>query len=192
MTVLYIVGIGGSAGSLEPLLTFFDHTPLDDASYIIVRHLPKDNRSELKNILERHSCLQIVDVVEGMRLEANKVYVGPSHMHMIIKEQKLQLVPRPKGPNSAIDLFLDSLAEEALEGKAIAVILSGAGLDGVKGAGAVKQAGGFVIAQDPISCEFSSIPQHTIESGVVDYVRVPAEMPALIQEYIHTNKNTIE
>jgi hypothetical protein len=44
----YIVAIDGSAGFLKPLLTFFDHTPNDQVSYVILRHIGKDVRSDLE------------------------------------------------------------------------------------------------------------------------------------------------
>lgn len=110
----YIVAIGGSAGSLEPLIAFFDHTPLDSAAYIILRHLPKDSQSQLKLLLDRHSQLSIIEVAGSTPVEANNVYIAPSYKHLIIEDQRLHLVERPTGPNRSIDLFFHSLAKGGL------------------------------------------------------------------------------
>jgi two-component system CheB/CheR fusion protein len=189
-TELYIVAIGGSAGSLEPLKSFFGHTPLDSASYVIIRHLPQDYQSHLKVLLDRYSRLPIVEVRGGEIIAPNTVYIGPAHQHMVIRNKKLHVVERHHGPNRAIDLFLHSLASEQLENKAIAVILSGAGFDGVKGASAIKAAGGWVIAQDPVTCELDTMPRYTINSGAADQALAPSDMPAAIQAYVQANKTT--
>ncbi|MDB4918654.1 chemotaxis protein CheB [Mucilaginibacter sp.] len=38
----HIIAIGASAGGMEELNSFFDHTPLDGVSYIIIQHLSSD------------------------------------------------------------------------------------------------------------------------------------------------------
>ena len=185
---LFIVAIGGSAGSLDPLKAFFDCTPLDSAAYVIVRHLPKDFHSQLSTLLQRHSQLQVVEAHEGMSIRPNQVIVAPSHRQLVIRTGVFHLCDIPDGPNRAIDLFFHSLAAEGLGDRAIGVIFSGAGFDGAQGAEAIKQAGGLVIAQQPHSCEHASMPEKAIQSGVVDLVKLPSEMPAAIQAYVHSPK----
>lgn len=183
----YIVGIGGSAGSIDPLKSFLDHTPLDSVSYIVIRHLPKESQSQLKYLLKNHSILQVVDATEGMPLDPNTVYIGPAHKHVVIKDRKLHLVERSDGPNYAIDLFFHSLAAAGYKHRAIAVILSGGGFDGTKGAEAVREAGGLVIVQNPETTQFDSMPNYSIREGVADRILVPAEMPAFIQQYVQAH-----
>ena len=56
----YIVAIGGSAGSLKPLIKFFDHTPVDNVSYVVLRHIGRNMQSLLEEILQPHSHLKVV------------------------------------------------------------------------------------------------------------------------------------
>jgi chemotaxis response regulator CheB len=69
MTKHYIVAIGGSAGALQPLYAFFDQRPLEEASYIIIRHFPNNSQSELKQLLEYHRKLKVLDACEGMVIQ---------------------------------------------------------------------------------------------------------------------------
>jgi chemotaxis response regulator CheB len=101
----YVVAIGGSAGSLDPLTTFFDHTPLDNASYIIIRHMPKNYETQLKAILKRHSKLSIVKAEKGMPIEKNNVYVSDADDHLVIRDNKFHFISRTVGPNRSIDEF---------------------------------------------------------------------------------------
>lgn len=169
---------------LTPLTAFFDHTPNDQVSYVILRHLSPTYQSQLKHILKKHSLLEIIEVDYDMPLEGNKIYLMPPNKYLVISNEIFHLVERnAKGPNKAVDVFLQSMAWEH-GNKSIAIILSGAGSDGTKGAGYVKEAGGMVIAQVPASCEYPSMPAHVIESDNADIIALPEDMPDIIQKHI--------
>ncbi|ALL07051.1 hypothetical protein AQ505_17095 [Pedobacter sp. PACM 27299] len=49
----YIIAIGASAGGLEEINSFFDHTPLDGVSYIVVQHLSASFKSRMVVVLAK-------------------------------------------------------------------------------------------------------------------------------------------
>ena len=184
MSQRFLAAIGGSAGVLEPLRAFFDHTPSDQLSYVILRHLAPTHQSQLKQILRKHSRLEIIEVDRDMPLEKNKIYLMPPDKYLVISNETFHLVERnAQGPNRAVDIFFQSMAWDH-GAKSIAVVLSGAGTDGTAGAKYVKEAGGMVIAQHPSSCEYPSMPMHVIESGSADELAFPQDMPAIIRKHI--------
>ncbi len=185
----FIVAIGSSAGGLSPMKSFFDSTPDDHVTYVVVRHISSDFQSGLHEILQRHSKLKIKEAEDNMLIEQNLVYVQPAAMYMTIKNDRLYLEPRsnhPQFPNWSKDIFLKSLSKA--KGKmSIAIILSGGGTDGSKGACSIKEARGMVIAQDPTSCEHPDMPKNAIQAGCVDYILAPEDMPAIISGYVNEN-----
>ena len=83
----------------------------------------------------------------GETIEPNHVYVCPSGSALTVKEGRLVLSPLGAGPvPNLVDALLYSLAEDRGE-QAIGVVLSGGGSDGAVGIGAIKEAGGFTLAQ---------------------------------------------
>ena len=187
MNFKFVVAIGYSEGGLEPLLTFFDHVPHDQATYVILRHIPIDQRGALADILKRHSKLEIKEAEDGKKIENDVVYIPPSSSYLLIQNDKLYLRSRAKETrnyNYSIDVFLESLAKSKRE-KSIAVILSGNGVDGAEGVMQIKEAGGVVIVQDPQSCSCPAMPLRAIETGCVHQILRPAEMPAFITKYVH-------
>jgi two-component system chemotaxis response regulator CheB len=52
----------------------------------------------------------------------------------------------------------------------VAIVLTGMGRDGTAGSGAVKRAGGYVLAQDQASSVVWGMPGSAVEAGVVDEV----------------------
>jgi two-component system CheB/CheR fusion protein len=187
----HIIAIGASAGGMEEINSFFDHTPLDGITYIIVQHLSSDFKSRMVELLGVHSKLVVKEATNGMAVESNVVYLIPNDKYMIISEGKLILSDKEliKGPHLTINKFFISLAEE-YGNKAIGVILSGLGSDGTEGIKAIKKAGGMVIAREPQTSDFPSMPSHAIATGLVDFILEPELMPNAIEDYIQYGAGT--
>lgn len=182
----FIVAIGASAGGLEAIQEFFDNMPSNgNLSFIIIQHLSPDYKSLLVELISKHTFMHVLEAAHNMPVEKNSVYVIPNDKLLTIKNGLLQLTEKKaeKAPNTAIDIFLKSLAEDQ-GSKAIAVILSGTGTDGSKGIQAIQHAGGMVLVQDPISAKFDGMPNSAIASGFADYILSPELMPEEIFNYI--------
>jgi two-component system, chemotaxis family, CheB/CheR fusion protein len=182
----HIIAIGASAGGMEAIHAFFDHTPLDQVSYVVIQHLSPDHQSRLAELLASHSKLTICVAENDMPVEANRVYVIPNKEYLTIRQGKLYLLDKGNqvGPHMTIDAFFVSLALDQ-GNKAIGVILSGAGTDGSMGIRAIHQVGGWVIAQDTATAKFSAMPANAIATGLVDAVLAPSAMPGAIQSYVN-------
>ena len=182
---LYIIAIGASAGGMEEINSFFDHTPLDGVSYIIIQHLSSDFKSRMVELLAKHSKLVVNEAKDKMKVMGNQVYLIPNDKFMTISEGRLYLTEKEKikGPHLTINTFFKSLAEDYGK-KVIAVVLSGLGSDGTEGIKAIKKAGGMVMARNPETTEFGSMPSNAIATGLVDFVLEPAQMPDAIEDYV--------
>jgi len=69
----HIIAIGASAGGMEEINSFFDHTPLDGVSYIIIQHLSSDFKSRMVELLRRHSKLVVTEAEDGVKVKCNQV-----------------------------------------------------------------------------------------------------------------------
>jgi two-component system CheB/CheR fusion protein len=181
----HIIAIGASAGGMEEINSFFDHTPLDGVSYIIIQHLSPDFKSRMVELLAKHSKLIVEQAENAMKVQCNQVYLIPSDKFMTIRNGKLYLTNKEniKGPHLTINKFFNSLAIDCGK-KAIGIIMSGLGSDGTDGIKAIKKAGGLVIARDPETSEFGSMPSHAIATGLVDFILEPPLMPDVIEDYV--------
>lgn len=168
-----IVGIGASAGGIEALEVLFQGLPPDSGMvFVLVTHLPLGYETTLPDILRRHSAMTITIAGDGEAIEPNHVYVCPSGDILTIKEGRLVLSPRASGPvPNLVDALLHSLADDRGE-HAIGLVLSGGGGDGTVGIGAIKEAGGFTMAQGPEGRDpvHASMPATAIATGLVDIV----------------------
>ena len=171
----HIVGVGASAGGLEALGSLFEGMPKDTGlAFVILQHLSPDFESHMAELLARKTEIPIHQVVNGMTVEPDAIYLIPPRMEMIIADGKLLLTEKEpdRGLTLPIDLFFRSLAAD--QGKsAIGVVLSGTGSDGSRGVRAIHEAGGLVICQEAESAKFDGMPKAAVQTGVVDLVLHP-------------------
>ncbi len=183
---IFYVGIGASAGGLEALESFFTHMAVDsNMAFIVIQHLSPNYKSMMVELLSKRTAMTVRRAEEGMLVEANSMYLIPPKKNLSIFHGKLLLSDsdHSRGLNLPIDVFLQSLADDQAE-KAIAVILSGTGSDGVRGIRAVKEAGGMVMVQSEDSAKFDGMPRAAISTGLADFILPPEEMPAKLLSFI--------
>lgn len=182
----YIIGIGASAGGLDPIHQLFDNMPdTTNFSFVIVQHLSPDHKSLMGELLAKHTNMKIVEAQENMSLESNRVILIPSKKVMTLSEGVLKLHDKERNqlPNNAIDIFFESLAKE--KGKhAVGIILSGTGSDGTKGIQAIKKNGGLVVVQDPLTADFDGMPSNAIQTGCADLILPPEMIAEELIEYL--------
>src|SRR5690349_3519195 len=71
-----VVGIGASAGGLESLRAFFSAVPRESGCcFVVVQHLSPDFKSFMRDILSRDSTLPVLEMEDGLQLEADTIYV---------------------------------------------------------------------------------------------------------------------
>jgi two-component system CheB/CheR fusion protein len=172
-----IAGVGASAGGLEAFTQLLQHLPGDTGiGLVLVQHLDPVHESELARLLARVTPMPVREVTHDLRVEPNCVYVIPPNATMSIVKGRLKLAPRRKSrkPQHAIDLFLESLAQDQRE-YAIGIVLSGTGSDGAVGLEAVKAEGGITFAQDD-SAKYDAMPRAAIAAGCVDFVLSPEDI----------------
>ena len=177
-----IVAIASSAGGLTALTAVLARLPDSFAAgVVVVQHLDPRHRSLLAEILSRRTRLNVSAATEGMVIRPGHVYVAPPDHHLLVDRGTLTLsqaelvhFTRPSA-----DLLFESVAA-SYEARAIAVVLTGTGVDGATGVTAIKKRGGTVIVQDEATSQFFGMPSAAIKTGDVDFVLSLEEIgPAL-------------
>src|SRR5438270_11578258 len=109
---VFIVGVGASAGGLEAFEQLLAALPEHSGmAFVLVQHLAPTHESMLSELLSRSTKMPVVEVKQGMRVEANHVYVIPPNADMSISNGVLQLttLSPARARRMPIDLFLRSL-----------------------------------------------------------------------------------
>lgn len=186
-TVDVMVALASSAGGLNALSQIISALPSDFPAVItLVQHLDPKHPSQLANILGRRTALSVKQAQEGDLLHPGTIYIAPPDQHLLVNsDQTLSLshselvhFVRPSA-----DLLFESVAASFKE-RAIAVVLTGTGSDGVMGVRAIKKMGGQVIVQDRATAEHFGMPSAAINTGAVDRVLPLSEIASTLVNFV--------
>ncbi|APW47906.1 chemotaxis protein CheB [Rhodoferax antarcticus] len=188
----HIVAIGASAGGLEALEKLFDGLSCDSgATFVVIQHLSPDHKSMMANLLSRHTQMPVVMVEQDMPIEPDRIYLIPPGSIMHMGDGVLSLTPKnPRTLTLPIDVFFKSMAAH-YGSRCVGVVLSGTGSDGTRGAAAINDAGGFLIAQEPENAKFDGMPRSVIATGLVDAILPVEKIGARLIAHI-TNQAIVE
>ena len=172
------VTIGASTGgprALSDLLPALCNA-VGELPILIVQHMPAGFTRTLAESLARQTGRKVVEATDGMPLKPSTVYVAPGGKHMVLRGPGASPVvalneqPPENGCRPSADVLFRSAAA-VLGSEVIALILTGMGRDGTAGLGAIRRAGGHVIAQDEATSVVWGMPGSAVEAGAVDDVR---------------------
>ncbi|MDY6783838.1 MAG: chemotaxis protein CheB [Cyanobacteriota bacterium] len=168
-----LVAFAASAGGLNALSRVLSNLPANfPAAIAIVQHLDPQHRSLMADILSRRTSLSVKQAEEGDRATPGTIYIAPPNYHLLangdrtlsLTQTELVHFVRPSA-----DWLFNSVAA-SYQNRAIAVVLTGMGNDGIAGVQTIKQRGGIVIAQDKESSKYFAMPNAAIETGSVNFI----------------------
>ena len=158
---------------MQALYALFDRLPADTgASFIVVQHLSFEHPSVLHELLDRRTDMPVTMLSKSITCRPNHVYVVPGTAYAALRGNAVFLTAPPQGEihlDRPIDRFFTSLAENK-DGFSVAVVLSGTGSDGSRGAQIIKEVGGMVLVQDPSDAEFDGMPRAVVDLKLADVV----------------------
>ena len=168
-----IVAIAASTGGPAALHRLLSSVPGDfDAPVLIVQHMAAGFIEGFAEWLDSGTRLDVRVARHGVRLESGTVYVAPDDRQLGLSDPLTIEVSgelpiegfRPSGTH----LFRSVAAHYG--SKALAVILTGMGRDGVEGLRHLRAAGGRVIAQDEATSVVFGMPGVAVAAGLAHEV----------------------
>lgn len=184
-----VLAIGSSTGGPQALMEIFKHLHpvFPRVPVLITQHMPATFTAILAEHLTRVSGIEAHEARDGETIAANHVYVAPGGLHMTVQRQGDHNIIRllDTAPinfcKPAVDPMFDSIAA-AYGSATLALVLTGMGSDGSRGALTIAQAGGSVIAQDEPTSVVWGMPGATVNCGAAAAVLpLPQIAPKLVQ-----------
>ncbi|MDZ7691094.1 MAG: chemotaxis protein CheB [Balneolaceae bacterium] len=186
---LEMVVVGGCTGGPAALLSIIKRLPKTlSVPIVIVQHLPRFFTTALATKLNEITELPVKEASHGMTLKPGRVSIIPGGFHGEVHRDgsktrlKLHKGPRENKARPSIDLLFRSAARLYGSG-VLGIILSGCGVDGLAGAGAVKHAGGQVIVQDYRSALVPDLPLSVIRKGYQKLISPVDQIPEHISNW---------
>lgn len=180
----HVVAIAASLGGVAALRGILAGLPAGfAAAVLVVQHQQGGRASSLAGILDGCGPLPVREARDGEALREGVVLLAPPDHHLLaLGDGTLAFsdAPREHFSRPSADALFRSVALH-FGARAIAVVLTGRLGDGSGGVGAVHDAGGTVLAQDPATAAEGSMPSSSIRTGSVHRVlALEAIAPALV------------
>ena len=174
------LAIGASTGGIHALCILLGALPNRFAlPILVVQHLPQSFMTTLARQLTLASGRPAKVAGADTPLIPGEILVAPGNGHMIVRRVAGRLITGiahhavPSGCTPSVDPLFETLAD-ATAGKALGVVLSGMGRDGVIGAARLVGAGGTLFAQDAATAAVWGMPRAIAEAGLATALLPPA------------------
>jgi two-component system chemotaxis response regulator CheB len=161
------IGICASTGGPHALAAVLGALPETfPIPILVVQHMSTGFTDGLVRWLDRAVAVP-VSVAPNGELAGSGAWLPPEGALLTLDASRRFALDRRKHGlhRPSADVLLQSLAEHVGKG-AVSVVLTGMGRDGAAGSRAVREAGGFTIAQDEASSAVFGMPRAAAEEGV--------------------------
>jgi two-component system chemotaxis response regulator CheB len=171
-----IIAIGSSTGGPQALLTLLGNlSPSVQCPIVIAQHMPATFTTVLAQHIARASGRPCVEASDGIQLRPGEILLAPGDYHMQIAREADRIVARlsQTAPENFCRPSVDPLFRSVAQlygADACAVVLTGMGSDGCKGARVIATAGAPVIAQDEATSVVWGMPGAVANAGICSAV----------------------
>jgi two-component system chemotaxis response regulator CheB len=182
-----IIAIASSTGGPSALMEIFARLPTNYThGVVIAQHMPDKFTRTFAERLDRRSQLRVAEAQERDGLGAGTAFVCPGRQCMELESgprgiSRLRVMPPAEQDRyvPSADRLLTSVARVAGR-RAVGVILTGMGDDGVVGARAIIDAGGIVVAESESTAVVYGMPGAAVRAGVATLTLPLGEIAELL------------
>lgn len=188
-----VLAIGVSTGGPAALAAILPAIPASfPLPVLIVQHMPPMFTRLLAERLNSICQMPVAEASLGEAVEAGKILVGPGDFHLKVVGDRgavrvsLDQAAPMNSCRPAVDALFESVAA-VYGGEAVAVVLTGMGQDGLKGAQVLRAQGATILAQDEATSVVWGMPGAVTKAGAADRV-LPLDrvVPEILEIVGHT------
>ncbi|MBI5519777.1 MAG: chemotaxis response regulator protein-glutamate methylesterase [Desulfovibrio sp.] len=171
-----VVVIGVSTGGPPAVQKVLSSLPANfPASIVIAQHMPAAFTGPFAKRLDGLCQISVKEAEPGDRLKPGCAFIAPGGKHLLLKQLvsrvDLEISPEPASAlyKPSANVLIGSAAD-AVGRRALGVILTGMGNDGMEGIRALKQKGGRALAQSDATCVVYGMPKAIVDAGLSDEI----------------------
>jgi two-component system chemotaxis response regulator CheB len=179
-----VVGISVSTGGPAALGEILSKLPGDfRAPLMVVPHMAQMFTRFFAERLATQTRLTVVEAADGQTVQPGMVYVAPGDFHLTVQRRNgttvlaLDQTPPLHSHRPAADVLFRSIAQ-TYGSRALGLMLTGMGQDGLTGCEAITTAGGRVLVQDEATSVVWEMPGLVARAGLADAVLPLGEIAA--------------
>jgi two-component system chemotaxis response regulator CheB len=187
-----VVAIGVSTGGPNALPQVVSALPRDlPVPVVVVQHMPARFIGFLAERLSLVCALPVREAIGGEPMLPGTVWIAPGNHHLVVTRSggrehlRLLQAPPENSCRPSVDVLFRSLAH-LFGPRVLAIVMTGMGQDGLRGARAICASGGRVWAQDADTSTIWGMPGFVTQDGLAERVlplsRIGPEMVRVVRE----------
>lgn len=192
---LEVIGIASSTGGPGTLATILSALPADFPWPILaVQHVTPGFGLGLAEWLDTQTPLRVRLAEHGDAPQPGKVLLAPDDYHMQVSARGLIELYKGepyRGLRPSANFMFRTLAA-TFKARALGIILTGMGDDGLEGLQNLYQAGGLIVAQDEQSCVVYGMPRAVVQAGIASQVLPPEKISGLLTQLAQRRKEEVK
>ncbi|MGA2297106.1 MAG: chemotaxis response regulator protein-glutamate methylesterase [FCB group bacterium] len=169
-----IIGIGISTGGPNSLHEMIKELPANlKTPILIAQHMPPNFTKSLAVRLNSLTELTVKEAEENEKICPGTIYIAQGGRHMsVARNNRINISDLPPDLlyKPSVDVLMSSISD-IFGRRAIGIIMTGMGHDGLEGIRKLSKTGGYIIAQEPDSCVISGMPKSIIDAGLADEIQ---------------------
>jgi two-component system chemotaxis response regulator CheB len=186
-----LVAIGVSTGGPPAVQKVLAGLPRNfPASILIAQHMPAAFTAPFAKRLDSLCAIAVKEAEHGEKIQPGCAYIAPGGRHMLLERHgaapELAITSEPESElyKPSATILMNSVARINPR-RTLGVILTGMGSDGCIGVKALKENGGYILAQNEASCVVYGMPKAVVDAGLADQIVDIADMTAAILAAVH-------
>ncbi len=171
-----VLAIGVSTGGPSALMDLLPLFPADfPVPILIVQHMPPIFTKLLAERLAARASIRVAEGAPSQALEPGDAWIAPGDFHMAVERDgdAVRIVTHRGPPENscrpAADVLFRAVAQ-VYGARALAVVMTGMGQDGLRGCEQIQAAGGQVLVQDERSSVVWGMAGFVARAGMADQV----------------------
>ena len=182
-----VLAIGASTGGTEAIKEVLAALPPEAPGIVVTQHIPHTFSRAFAERMNRVSRMRVKEAEEGDAILPGHVLIAPGDRHLMVRRSGARyLCELSDGAavnrhRPSVDVLFRSVAQQ-VGPNAVAMLLTGMGVDGARGMAEIRAQGGRTLAQDEATSVVWGMPGEAVRLGAVEQVLPLARIPAAALE----------
>ena len=171
-----LLAIGTSTGGPVALQKVLVELPESfPVPIVVIQHMPGSFTGAFSERLNQQCKIQVKEAENGDKLKPGVAYIAPGGKQMLVEKIAGQLTLKivdeipDQTYKPSVDITFASI-NKVQPANTLAIVLTGMGADGCKGAKLLHQSGSLIWAQDEASCVVYGMPAAVVDAGITEKI----------------------
>ena len=170
-----VLAIGASTGGTEAIREVLVAMPPEAPGIVVTQHIPQTFSRAFAERMNRVSRMRVKEAEDGDAVLPGHVFIAPGDRHLMVRRSGARYICQLSDGapvnrhRPSVDVLFRSVAQQ-VGPNAVAMLLTGMGVDGARGLAEIREQEGRTLAQDENTSVVWGMPGEAVRMGAAEQV----------------------